>query len=142
MVFVSFYLSICHESLSAPCMLRFYSVHLDAPPHQNRDFGGDALNLLKPSLTSRPIASIVFVSPDPILAAFICPFCARLLYVLQTILVILPSFCECMCIHTDHQAEGESYLFSDLKSDSRARWYECWKTEALSGFFSLRHERL
>ena len=86
-VFVLFYLSNCHESLSAscscftwlPCMLSFCSVHLDAPPHQNHDFGGDALNLLKPSLASRPVVSIVFVSPDPMLAAFICPFCARLL---------------------------------------------------------------
>ena len=123
-------------------MLSFCSVYLDAPPHQNRNFGGDAVNLLKLTLTSRPVVAMVFVSPDPILAAFFCPFCARLLYVLQTILVILPSICECMCMHTDQQAEGESYLFSDLKSDSRARRYQCWKTEVLSGFFSLQHERL
>ncbi len=122
-------------------MLRFCSVYLDAPAHQNRDFGGNALNMLKPILPHRLVAAMVFVSPDPILAAFFCPFCARLLYVLQTILVILPSICECMCMHTDQQAEGESYLFSDLKSDSRARRYECWKTEALSGFFSLQHEQ-
>ena len=94
-------------------MLSFCSVYLDSPPHQNRDFGGNALNLLNLIQTSQPVVAMVFVSPDPIHAAFFCPFCARLLYV----------------------------LFSDLKSDSRARRYECWKTEALSGFFSLQYEQ-
>ena len=91
-------------------MLRFCPDPLDAPPHQNRDFGGTALILSRLVLTSRPVVAMVLVSPVSILAESFCPFGACLLYVSQVILVILPHVCECMCMQAVQQLR-ESLTF-------------------------------